>query len=209
MNWQVVRSRPWLLGGTIGFVFLALIYVIVAATGGLSTEEDGVALTFFAVLLVCLAVGFVPGAALGGLVGFVKGKAAPQAPPTDDGWARLHHRAEASVQRFHAVSADIDDRSVRSWLGDVGKRLDDELVESRKLTDLGRRLDRAPDERGPRDPQVRPLWDRVVEAAEGFDNAAARAVAIRVSLADDDGPDLTDVKSQLDVLTQQLPQLRN
>ncbi|KAA0023027.1 YrzE family protein [Antrihabitans cavernicola] len=209
MNWRVVTSRPWLLGGVLGFVFLLVIYVLVAATGGISTDDGGVLVTILAVLLISTLGGFLPGAALGGLVGFVKAKAAPRAVPHDDAWALLQQRCETAVQRFHSVSADTDDPSVKSWLADVGERLDDELVESRKLTSLGRRLDPTAGAHGPNDRQVQPLWDRVVEASNGFDNAAAQAVAIRVSLADDDGPDLTEVKAQLDVLSQQLPQLRN
>jgi hypothetical protein len=92
----------------------------------------------------------------------------------------------------------------RDWLADIGTTLDAELAEALRLARLGESLE--PDELTGPGETVYQVLDRLRAAKQSFAETTERAAEIALDLRKHS--DFVHVRAQLDVLAEQVPQLR-
>jgi hypothetical protein len=231
---MVVRGGPvahaiaragWLVFALLGAIVMIGAAVLFAAT---PDPESSAATNFVAALIV-----FVPiGAGLGALIGLpaqfaarswlrspsraervaalerrqsTKRTAVTSHGLRPDGrWARFYEACARSVVRYHQVVGTLSDGPGREWLAGIGKTLDAELAEALRLARLGESLE--PTETAAPGETVYQVLERLREAKESFEETTERAAAIVLDLRDDS--DFVQVRTQLDMLAEQAPQLR-
>jgi hypothetical protein len=119
-------------------------------------------------------------------------------------WARFYEACHRSVSRYHGIVATVAPGPGRDWLARIGETLDAELAEALRLARLGQSLE--PDElTGPGETVYQVLL-RLRAAKESFAETTERAAAIALDLRQDS--DFVHVRAQLDMLAEQVPQLR-
>lgn len=136
-------------------------------------------------------------------------EAAEQAPtPEPDrvrpggSWGEAYEGCAGSVTAFHAVERTLDDGPARDWFTEMGATLDHELAAALRLAGLGESLEAAGSE---------DAAGAVAERLQEARTALAGTVELATSTALDlrSHADLTDVRAQLDMLSQQAPNLRS
>lgn len=212
---HVLAEAGRVVCGVLGLVVMVLFAAVVA--GG--SAQD---------LLALLAV-FAPVGAVGGFLGGVLAQnaararlLAPARRPVGEvdstgwlalpghglrphgRWARFYEACHRSVSRYHDLVETVAPGPGRDWLARIGETLDAELAEALRLAKLGQSLE--PDElTGPGETVYQVLL-RLRAAKESFAETTERAAAIALDLRRDS--DFVHVRAQLDVLAEQVPQLR-
>ncbi len=209
-------GRSVLLGLLIGTLAMASFLVLVLLADGAPSSSP--IATLFALGFMSVAMGGVPGTLIGVVVGAVKKSrrpayplpppaypppayplpvAQPVPPPVaTDRWAALVARAELSVGRVHSVVATVPPSSARDWMERIAAQFDGELVNLRRIADLGRALEAE---------REHPVTQRLHTAVADF--TAFEDEVGRIALKMVDRTSLDSVRVDLEVLEQQLPQL--
>ncbi len=176
------RTDPaWPIAGAIGFGLCAGIFLLMYLVGWLNIHS-GVQL--LGLVIVCIVLGFLPGAILSLMAGLVRRmRAARPVPYFNDGWTQLCGRCETAYDQFLRVlgAAEID--PIRDRLRALADRLTVELDEARSLTAFGRDLDAYVGVDGPTDPDVREVWEKASTATDAFEQTAAGAERLRRQVA--------------------------
>jgi hypothetical protein len=211
---QVIAEAGWLVCGILGLVVMVLLAALVS-----STPAD---------LLGTLSV-LVPLGAVGGTLGGTVAQSAARArllglpaatqrhiaPKTTQPtpvyglrrhgrWERFYEACARSVATYHEVVATVSDGPARDWLAGIGATLDAELAEALRLARLGESLE--PDELTGPGATVYKVLERLRAAKTSFAETTERAAAIALDLRRDS--DFVRVRAQLDMLAEQVPQLR-
>jgi hypothetical protein len=122
----------------------------------------------------------------------------------DGRWARSYLACVRSVRAYHAVVDSLPAGAGRDWLAKIGVTLDRELAEALRLARLGETLEPA-DSAEPNE-SARRVQDLLRAAEKAFAETADRAVAIGLDLRAES--DFVQVRTQLDLLAEQAPDLR-
>jgi|GEM_PF-6741634 len=122
----------------------------------------------------------------------------------DTRWGRHYANCLRAVSRFHDIVRELPDSAAGTWFNDIGRTLDTQLAEALRLAKLGDNLTMGTTGRNPSPTAVR--IDASLQAAvTAFHGTTERAASIALELHGE--ADFTRVRSQLDMLQQQAPQL--
>jgi hypothetical protein len=202
---SVVAQRGWLVFGVAFGLLSSLILVLMIAVGGFTAPMIPHGLGFV------LVAGVLPGMLLGGAAQAVLRAAdrpgLPRRTVNNSGWDRWEPLFAGHLEAFDRVVAGTEEGPVRTWFAQIRDDLHAEIRQAGALIALGRQLEPQAPAAGPDDPQVRAIWTRLQEAERESAHVVAEATRIRAGLAQQ-GPDLTLIRSQLDVLQAELPRLR-
>lgn len=129
--------------------------------------------------------------------------AEPPPAPLSRYWKGYVADCSNSVARFHRITSVIAAGQVRGWLGEIGKRLDDELDAVRRLATVGDSIEPARFRitQGP----AKRIAGRLDAAKAAFSDAVDRAAEIAEQAVLD--PTHNDVRAHLEVLGRQATQL--
>ncbi|CAM2970655.1 hypothetical protein [Skermania piniformis] len=196
-------NPAWPVAGAVGFVLCATIFLVLYLLGWLTIRTGSQVL---GLLVVCLVLGFVPGAILSVMGDLVRNmRAARPVPYLNDGWTQLRGRCERAYERFQNVVASAEVDPVRDRLRKLAARLADQLEQVRSVTDFGRNLDAYADADGPAEPTAVAVWDQVTAATTAFERSATAAEALQLRAGA--GRAGLATHTALDALEAGLPQL--
>ncbi|WHT19007.1 hypothetical protein N8J89_38930 [Crossiella sp. CA-258035] len=211
------QHNPVLTGFLIGYGVVFLPFLLLLIISGSFVGGTAV-ISVFALLFGPAIVGGLPGLVIGGVVMAVSTvgerrrpalpppmpahRPLPPLPPVNDAWSRLLADCEGPVWRCDQALAQVPPSPARDWLGQIVATMRAELPTARSLAETGRRL------HPPRQPRLteHPLYRRLVAAAAEFSATERRIGELITQLMAQ--PDLKRVDSQLQLLEQQLPHLR-
>ena len=130
---------------------------------------------------------------------------APEPPPTPLSryWNGRVKACSSSVARFHRITEALPTGQVRTWLGEIGTRLDAELEAVRRLATVGDSIE--PSRFRLRLGPAKRIAERLDTAQQAFTDAVAQAAEIAEQVALD--PTHNDVRVHLEVLGRQATQL--
>ena len=214
---QVIAEAGWLVCGILGLVVMVLLAALVS-----STPVD-----LLGTLSVLVPLG-AAGGALGGTVAQSAARARLLGLPAGTGtqrhiapetvqpmpgyglrrhgrWERFYEACARSVATYHEVVDTVSDGPAREWLAGIGATLDAELAEALRLARLGESLE--PDDLTGPGETVYKVLERLRAAKTSFAETTERAAAIALDLRRDS--DFVRVRAQLDMLAEQVPQLRD
>jgi hypothetical protein len=109
----------------------------------------------------------------------------------------------ATVARFHRITAALPAGPARTWLAEIGKRLDSELDAVRRLAVVGDSIE--PARFRVREEPAKRLAQRLAAARTAFGAAVSQAAEIAEQVAVD--PAHSDVQAHLELLSRQASQL--
>ncbi|MGW0516601.1 hypothetical protein [Crossiella sp. NPDC003009] len=212
------QHNPVLTGFLIGYGVVFLPFLLLLIISGSFVGGTAV-ISMFALLFGPAIIGGLPGLVIGGVVMAVSTvgerrrpalppppmpahRPLPPLPPVNDAWSRLLADCEGPVWRCDQALAQVPPSPARDWLGQIVATMRAELPTARSLAETGRRL------HPPRQPRLteHPLYRRLVAAAAEFSATERRIGELITQLMAQ--PDLKRVDSQLQLLEQQLPHLR-
>lgn len=189
-----------MLGGLFyGSACAALVAVVAVVLG---ENNSPVWLLALSIPVFGVIFGGVPGLVVGTVVGLVRRAAQPRplpyaAPQPVDMWSVLVDRCAESTRRVAAAVTTVPESLARDWMERIAQDLKKELDDVRGIAQLGRAL-------GAVDAQ-HPVYQRLEAAVRDF-TAFENQVAT-VALKMFDHPELDQVRTDLEFLEQQLPQL--
>ena len=132
-------------------------------------------------------------------------RSAPEPPPAPLSryWNGRVKECASGVARFHRITEALPTGQVRTWLGEIGTRLDAELEAVRRLATVGDSIEPARFRlsQGP----AKRIAQRLDTAQQAFSDAVAQAAEIAEQVALD--PTHNDVRVHLEVLGKQATQL--
>lgn len=133
----------------------------------------------------------------------LRAAAEPPPAPLSRYWNGYLRECASTVGRFHRITEALPTGQVRTWLAEIGKRLDAELEAVRRLATVGDSIEpaRFRIRRGP----ARRIADRLDAAKAAFTDAVNQAAEIAEQVALD--PTHNDVRAHLEVLGRQATQL--
>lgn len=200
----VARSVAW--GAATGNVLMAVVITIIDASAP-DDHPSSIFVTILVILIFAFALGGVPGAVVGTVVGLVRRSTQqprqPRAmfppPPQQpyDMWSELVERCAESTRRVGAAVQTIPKSPAKDWLKRISEQLAKELDDVRGIAQLGRAL-------GAVD-QQHPVYQRLLKAAHDFRQFEDEVG--RVALQMFDHPELDEARTHLEVLEKQLPHL--
>ncbi|MCO1576329.1 hypothetical protein M8C13_11250 [Crossiella sp. SN42] len=211
------EHNPVLTGFLIGYGVVFLPFLLILIISG-SFAGGTAVIALFSLLFGPAIVGGLPGLVIGGVVMAVSTvgerrrpalpppmpahRPLPPLPPVNDAWSRLLADCEGPVWRCDQALAQVPPSPARDWLSQIVATMRAELPTARSLAETGRRL------HPPRQPRLteHPLYRRLVAAAAEFSATERRIGELITQLMAQ--PDLKRVDSQLQLLEQQLPHLR-
>lgn len=121
-------------------------------------------------------------------------------------WAQHYEHCLRSVTGFHDIVAALPPGAASGWFEDIGRKLDSQLAEASRLAKLGEDLEQSSDaEPQQLSPTAVRIDGSLQVAVDAFTQTTERAAGIALELHGD--ADFTRVRSQLDMLQQQAPQL--
>jgi hypothetical protein len=212
---QVMAEAGWLVCGILGLVVTVLLAALVA----------GSAASLVGLLAVLGPIGVALGAA-GGTAAQAAARARLLDPPATTErhatpkitrpmplyglrrhgrWERFYEACARSVATYHEVVDTVPHGPGRDWLVGIGTTLDAELAEALRLARLGESLE--PDELTGPGETVYKVLNRLRAAKTSFAETTERAAAIALDLRRES--DFVQVRAQLDMLAEQVPQLRD
>jgi hypothetical protein len=171
------------------------------AGGGFPSGGEGSGI--IELLWLTTAYGGAPGAAIGLGMGVVLHRhekrfpSRPLSPPVDR-WSAVVARCEHSVRRVAAVVGAIPASPAKDWMNRITAQFNAELDDVRALAALARAMGAAHEDH--------PASQRLFAAARDF--AAFEQEVGRVALKMFDHPELDRARTDLELLEQQLPNLR-
>jgi hypothetical protein len=216
---QLLAEAGWLVCGVLGLVVMIMLAALVSGSAA-------ALLGWFAVLA---PIGVI-GGTLGGLVAQNEARSRLLGPAAATGrraarevaakttwtaipghslrpygrWARFYEACARSVARYHDIVNTLSGGPGRDWLARIGETLDAELAEALRLARLGESLE--PDELTAPGETVYQVLERLRAAKQSFAETTERAAAIALDLREDS--DFVHIRAQLDMLAEQVPQLR-
>lgn len=221
---HAVARAGWAAFGIVGALVMVGVAVLWTLNPTVEGSDNAPAANFVGGLLVFVPIGAIVAGAIGLAAQFVArawlrtptsaeraaargaaGRTAPYAGnlrPTGR-WARSFERCARSVTSFHSIVGALPAGPGRDWLAGIGRTLDDELREARRLAELGENL--APDGGYLTGTALR-IADLLEDAERAFRETTDRAGAIALDLRRES--DFERVRAQLDVLATQTPHLR-
>ncbi|GAA1384852.1 hypothetical protein GCM10009613_16330 [Pseudonocardia kongjuensis] len=220
----LARFGALIIGGfaALGFGVLGMIGVAVSEEpSGLDGVPGMLAILVVTVLFVGIPVGLLVGLPVQfatrawlrspspdelAAMRLAQGEARPVLPPglrAGSWWAGAYEDCVRAVTAYHAVVRTTPDGPARSWLVDVGRRLDWQLDEALRLAVLGESLDSG---HAPGGPTAVTIAERLDEARTAFGQTTEQAASIALDLRSDTG--FAEVRAQLDTLAAQAPHLR-
>lgn len=129
--------------------------------------------------------------------------AEPPPTPLSRYWKSYVAECDDQVRRFHRITSVITAAQVRTWLGEIGKRLDTELEAVRRLATVGDSIE--PARFRITQPPAKRIAGRLDAARASFKDAVDRAAEIAEQAVLD--PTHNDVRAHLEVLGRQATQL--
>jgi len=218
----LLAEAGWLVCGGLGLVVM----IMLAALAALVSGSAAALLVWF---LVLAPIGVIAGT-LGGLAAQNEARARLLGPAAATGrraarevaaktmwaatpghslrphgrWARFYEACARSVARYHDIVGTLSGGPGRDWLARIGGTLDAELAEALRLARLGESLE--PDELTAPGETVYQVLERLRKAKQSFAETTERAAAIALDLREDS--DFVHIRAQLDMLAEQVPQLR-
>lgn len=204
-------QRAWLRGGLIGFAIMLVLWGLASATDG---YDDGAGAKVFATVFLAAVTGLLPGF---GIEMFATRRSArrrlppPPAPPValpppDDIWQRMLEQCQQSMRTVDEAVDVAPDSAAKKWLVSLQGKMTTELGNAGSLVRLARA--EFPDERGQEGSAAavaHPLYWQLRKAVADFTTSREGVVAIAAKLVHQ--PDLDQVRTDLDMLSQQLPEL--
>lgn len=120
-------------------------------------------------------------------------------------WAEHYEHCLRSVAGFHDIVAALPADAAGEWFDDIGQKLDNQLAEALRLAKLGDSLEESNNSEQQLSPTAVRIDESLQTAMDAFAQTTERAASIALELHGD--ADFTRVRSQLDMLHQQAPQL--
>lgn len=128
----------------------------------------------------------------------------PEPPPAlSRYWNGYVSGCASSVARFHRITRALPPGPARTWLAEIGRRLDAELDAVRRLATVGDSIE--PSWFRVREEPAKRIAHRLDAARTAFDAAVSEAAEIAEQVAID--PAHSDVQAHLEVLSRQASQL--
>lgn len=203
-------QRAWLRGGLIGFAIMLVLWGLVEATDG---YDDPVGARVFATVFLGAVTGLLPGFGIemyisrGKRLRQVLAQTPPQVtlPPPDDIWQRMLDQCQRSMRTVDEAVDVAPASAAKDWLVSLQGKMTTELGNAGSLVRLARA--EFPDEHGSGSAEAlaHPLYGQLNQAVADFATSRERIVAIAAKLLHQ--PDLDQVRTDLDMLTQELPEL--
>jgi len=122
----------------------------------------------------------------------------------DSRWGQHYANCLRAVSGFHDLVRELPDNAAGDWFADIGRTLDGQLAEALRLAKLGESLTAGSAGRNPSPTAVR-IDQSLHAAVNAFNRTMERAASIALELHGE--ADFTRIRSQLDMLQQQAPQL--
>jgi hypothetical protein len=203
-------QRAWRRGGLIGFIVMLVLWGAVTLTDG---DDGGVGAALFAAVILGAGTGLLPGFAIDMFAtrhSARRQSAPPPAPPVavpppDDIWQRMLEQCQQSMRTVDEAVDVAPASAAKKWLVTLQGKMTTELGNATSLVRLARA--EFPDEHGSgsADAVAHPLYWQLRKAVADFTTSREGIVAIAAKLVHQ--PDLDQVRTDLDMLTQQLPEL--
>lgn len=133
----------------------------------------------------------------------LRAAADPPPAPLSRYWNGYVQQCASMVARFHRITGALPTGQVRTWLGEIGKRLDAELEAVRRLATVGDSIE--PARFRVRQGPAKRIAGRLDSAKGAFTDAVSQAAEIAEQVALD--PTHNDVRAHLEVLGRQATQL--
>lgn len=120
-------------------------------------------------------------------------------------WARHYASCVRSVTGFHDIVQGLPGGAASEWFEEIGHTLDKQLAEALRLAKLGDSLEESSDSTRNLSPTAVRIDESLQAAVNAFSQTTERAAGIALELHGKS--DFTRVRTQLDMLHQQAPQL--
>ena len=181
----------------------------VATVLGRDPNEPGAFFTGFGALFVGAGIGAVAGAVRHGILAIVGSGSdeisAPSLMVSIDPWGEPVARCELSARAVVRLLDTLPPSAAADWVTHIAEDMAEKLAELVVLADAGRAAVPIVDKSSIARARKHPLYAMLKKTANEFDDISDQLGRMMVEL---NAPDLDQVKTQLHVLTEQLPWLR-